>query len=105
MPSPIQHGRSSRWAAVQRAFLEKAPYCAVCGGKEHLQVHHKKPFHLFKDLELVESNLLVLCESPERNHHLLFGHLLDWHAWNPMVEWDVNVWAVKIKERAYGNAV
>ncbi len=87
--------RSPHWPAVEHAHLKLQPTCQVCGDKENLQVHHEKPFHLFPALELVDSNLITLCQP----HHLLVGHLMRWAAWNPTVRQDVAAWRVKIAAR------
>ena len=70
-----QKERSSKWPSLRKHFLESHPYCAYCGAKEHLQVHHVKPFHLDPSLELDPNNLIVLCETPGTDHHLEIGHL------------------------------
>lgn len=92
-PSPGK--RSAKWAAVRRHHLVLQPLCQVCGTEDHCDVHHRKPFHLFPDLELIEANLITLC----RPHHYLFGHLLDWAAWNPDVDTDCALWQGKVKRR------
>lgn len=91
--------RSSHWSKVRKAHLELEKDCQVCGSVENLQVHHIKPFHLFPDLELEQSNLITLCEGKSRNCHLLFGHLLNWHSYNVSVRDDAKQWNQKIKNR------
>lgn len=90
-------GRSPRWPAVERAHLKKEPFCRVCTCKEGLQVHHKQPFHLFPELELVEANLITLCAP----HHLLVGHLMLWASWNKDCEKDADAWFRKCKDRPH----
>lgn len=87
--------RSSRWPAVRAAFLRRHPRCEVCGTRDGLEVHHVRPYHLFPELELEESNLMTLC----RGHHLLFGHLMNWRAWNPVVRTDCEWMRRKIEGR------
>lgn len=73
------HGkaRSSHWRTKRREILAKQPRCVVCGGKHKLEVHHIDPFHLAPEKELLDDNLIVLCESnPHFNCHLIVGHLL-----------------------------
>lgn len=94
---PEAMARSPRWPAVRDAHLKHYPGCAVCGERKNVTVHHVKPFHLFPDLELDATNLLTLCET--RWHHLLFGHLLNWSAWNPDVRIDAVTWREKIARR------
>lgn len=65
--------RSSKWGKLQKEFLENNSRCALCDGTENLNVHHKKPFHLYPELELEESNLITLCMG-EKDCHLLIAH-------------------------------
>lgn len=94
-----QHPRSSQWHAVREKHLKANPTCAACGTSDHLEVHHEKPFHLYPQLELVEHNLITLCESPAHNCHLIFGHLLSWRSWNPLVRGDATNWAQRFRMR------
>ena len=77
--------RSSSWPSLEHHFLQTNDHCAVCGGKDHLQVHHKLPFHLRPDLELDPKNLVTLCQTPERLCHLRIGHGGSFEAYNPDV--------------------
>jgi 5-methylcytosine-specific restriction protein A len=77
--------RSPHWPAVRKAHLLKEPVCQACGGTEDLQVHHKLPYHTHPELELVDANLVTLCEHPSKNCHLTFGHNWHWKGWNPYV--------------------
>lgn len=94
--------RSSKWRGVRDTFLKKNPACAACGGSKMLNVHHKKPFHLFPALELVESNLITLCELPSHSCHFAIGHNFDWTAWNPHVEEDAKLMALRVRSRRTG---
>ena len=81
--------RSSQWPKVRKAWLENHPTCAVCGGTSKIEVHHIIPFHLHPDLELVDSNFISLCEGAKGcNHHLLFGHFMNFKNYNPDVRKD-----------------
>jgi 5-methylcytosine-specific restriction protein A len=91
--------RSPGWPAVRKTHLEKEPACRACGGKNNLEVHHVKPFHLFPDLELVDSNLITLCMEPGHGCHFIFGHLLDYQAYNLTVETDANNYLSEVKNR------
>ena len=83
---PPPAGRSSRWPNVRARHLMKEPKCRACGGVRRLNVHHIKPFHLFPELEEVDSNLLTLCEGSHGiNCHFVFGHLGNWQAYNESV--------------------
>lgn len=68
--------RSPEWGKVRKYHLAKQPFCAVCGKKEKLQVHHINPFHLHPELELDPNNLITLCENGNKtiDCHLVFGH-------------------------------
>jgi hypothetical protein len=78
--------RSSKWSSFRKEIVRKSPQCAVCGGKLMLQVHHKKPFHLWPELELVEDNVCVLCEDNIKQCHLRIGHLGRWDYFNPLID-------------------
>lgn len=88
--------RSGRWAAVRAEFLKLHPECAVCGRQSSLlkplNVHHKILFSVDPSKELAFENLIVLC--PE--HHLLFGHLMNFKRGNPNVESEAKEWRDKI---------
>jgi len=81
---PIE-GRSGRWAAVRKAHLQKNGYCAACGKKTALEVHHVVPVHADASKELDADNLITLCRT---TCHLLIGHLGDWHNFNRHVRED-----------------
>lgn len=66
--------RSPEWPALRAAWVERNPTCRCCGRRENLNVHHVRPFHLFPELELEESNLITLCEGGPVNCHYLAGH-------------------------------
>jgi hypothetical protein len=89
--------RSPQWDSVRKAHLEKEPACQVCGTRENVAVHHKKPFHLFPALELVDSNLISLCNGSrnEGGCHFRFGHLWEWASFNPDIDVDAAIWRRK----------
>ena len=48
---------SGLWRKAKRAYYKKhEKKCAVCSGKKAVQLHHKKPRHLFPKLALDEDN-------------------------------------------------
>ncbi len=98
---PIGTARSGKWAGVRAAHLKLHPTCALCGGSEALEVHHRKPFHLHPELELDPENLITLCESKRDgvNCHLFCGHLGNFKSLNADVETDAAQWNVKLKAR------
>jgi len=91
--------RSNHWHTVRKEHLNSYGVCAVCGGKDKLQVHHKKPFHSHPELELDLNNLITLCEHSGRDCHLVFGHLQSFKSYNPNVEEDSKIWNEKLKNR------
>jgi hypothetical protein len=97
----ISHARSEHWPAVRAQHLKLHPVCEVCGGKDKLQVHHVRPFHLHPDLELNPENLITLCESGKGgvSCHLHFGHLGNFRSFNIDVHTDALEWHDKIKNR------
>lgn len=100
-PPAVQHTRSYRWHAFCQDRIDEHPYCAACGTKVRklLRGHHKVPFHIDPTLELVKENVMILCESPSHNCHLVFGHLLDWSSYNVNAEQDAAAWLAKIQTR------
>ena len=91
--------RSGKWPKARAERLKEFPRCAVCGKKENLIVHHKKPFHIFPELELEKTNLVVLCESAGMNCHITFGHLGVFKSYNPDIETDLIVWSGKVENK------
>jgi hypothetical protein len=74
--------RASQWRKVRAAHLQKEPACAVCGRAGKLIVHHIFPVSIAPELELVEHNLITLCETP---CHFMFGHFFSYHCYNKNV--------------------
>lgn len=93
--------RSRYWTKVRKEYLKKHSFCCVCGGKKKLQVHHIKPFHLYPELELEESNLITLCEFGKNGIicHLAVGHLGSYRSINENVLEDSKFWLEKIVSR------
>lgn len=81
-------GRSPHWPALRAQWLRRHNFCRACGRRDHLQVHHKKPFHTHPELELAPSNLITLCENTPEEDHLQIGHHGNWKNINPNVESD-----------------
>lgn len=81
------HPRSPKWPAFEKRIIEAHPFCSFCGqieSKVKLVGHHIQPYHLHPDLELEESNILVVGETcTTGNHHLLLCHYGNWSKWNP----------------------
>ena len=91
----IVEGRSTKWPALRRSILKECCECAACGRKERLEAHHIIPFHINKALELVRSNIIVLCFRC----HFMIGHFDDWKMYNPNVVAEATRWR-KAKEAA-----
>jgi hypothetical protein len=82
------HGmaRSPKWPGVEKLHLKFHPVCEACASSKNLNVHHKKPFHLFPQLELDMNNLITLCMDKEC--HIKIGHGDNFKDYNPDVETD-----------------
>ena len=91
--------RSSQWPQVRKEVLQEHPNCEVCGTNKSLAVHHCTPFNTRPELELLKSNLLVLCESAGMQCHITFGHLGNYKFYNPNVRADVEMWQTKVAQR------
>lgn len=89
--------RSGKWARLERIHLAQHPECEVCGTKEEVVGHHVLPFHLFPQYELDPDNIWSLCNS--RFHHITFGHLMLFAAYNPKVREDTAYIRGKIDHR------
>jgi hypothetical protein len=85
--------RQTKWTKVRKAVLKAHPYCAVCGGRTLLQVHHLIPPHLRPELELEPKNLIVLCMG-SNECHLLLGHGNNFKKYNPYIAADARNAAV-----------
>jgi 5-methylcytosine-specific restriction endonuclease McrA len=77
--------RSGHWETVRKNHIAKEPRCQFCGGYEKLEVHHMEPFHLHPEKELLDENLITLCEQPGIECHLRHGHLGNWKNFNPKI--------------------
>jgi len=93
--------RSPKWEGVRHAYAMLHPSCAACGGAKLIQIHHCRPFHLHPELELEFSNLITLCEDPERLCHHRIGHAWDWKAFNPYVRDDAAEQLERVLKRLY----
>lgn len=100
-PKPREEARSPEWPKAREEWLKQHGSCAVCGRTDSLQVHHKHPFHLHPELELDPENFITLCEHPETNDHYVFGHLRDWHSYNPDVESNAECYLKDLQSRPY----
>ncbi len=87
-------GRSGRWPAVRRAFLDTHLTCEACGDPSE-EAHHEVPFHMDQELELDPDNLMALC----RGCHFFIGHLKSWTSWNPLARSDAAIFLTKIRAR------
>ena len=85
----VKNKRSPQWHKVREEFLTNNLECAVCGTNKNLNVHHKKPFHLYPQFELDPNNLITLCMDPLHQCHIKLGHGGDFKKYNPNVDEDV----------------
>lgn len=90
--------RSPHWEEVRKQHLNSEPICQSCGKAEGLEVHHKIPFCIDPSKELLDSNLITLCEVGIKCH-LNTGHHGNWKKFNVNVVNDCkeNVRALKAK--------
>jgi hypothetical protein len=71
--------RSNEWRRVRNEHVANHPACEVCGRSANVVVHHIFPVSIAPELELVENNLITLCETP---CHFMFGHFFSYHCYN-----------------------
>ena len=91
--------RSPQWGEVRKTYLKTHGTCVACGSKDHLEVHHIVPFHIDPSKELQPTNFITLCQSKSHNDHLIFGHLLDFHAQNTKVVTDAKNYRGELAKR------
>ena len=92
-------GRGSQWNKARKEALQRAPFCAVCGTRRGLQVHHVIPFRISFDNN--QNNLIPLCVK----HHRWVEHLFvgtEREGLPPMAGF---VWLSMLKERQLATAV
>lgn len=93
--------QSKQWHEVEDMYLhvmKDHDYCVACNltGDGLIQVHHIVPVEFCyaigrEDLTVNPLNMISLCEGPGTNdHHVVFGHLGDFHWYNPDVKQDVS---------------
>jgi 5-methylcytosine-specific restriction protein A len=82
----VSTARSPKWPHVEKLHLKLEPVCAACGSSKKLNVHHKRPFRLFPQLELDLNNLITLCMDKEC--HIKIGHGGNFKDYNPDVAED-----------------
>lgn len=92
-------GRSSKWPQVRKEYLKLNPVCEMCGSSKTLQVHHKQPFHLHKELELDSKNFITLCGWLGHNCHFVWGHLENFKSFNVDIKQNAILLQTKIKSR------
>ncbi len=83
--------RSPHWKKVRKDFLKQHRTCVICGTKSGLQVHHKKPFHLYPELELDLTNLITVCMSFRRHCHLKIAHGGNFISYVPEINKLINI--------------
>lgn len=88
--------RSPKWPTLRNNHLKINNSCAACGNKKNLHVHHIEPVFIKPEKELDPKNLITLCASP---CHLIFGHLMNYRSWNPLVVKDCETYLQKIINR------
>lgn len=95
--------RSPHWAALRDDVIRRQKLCEACCGTRELQVHHVVPVSVDPRLELVRSNLMVLCMG-RLECHLRIGHGDDWSSWNPLVREQVSMFEPKHPQRTWAAA-
>ncbi len=81
------------WQKCKREFFKIVPKeCVCCGSKKKVELHHKKPRHLFPELALDHKNLIALCGGG-RGCHFHIGHLNSYFTYNETI--DLVAWYVR----------
>lgn len=90
--------RSPKWKNVRKEFVKNNDKCAACGSSKNLEVHHIIPVHIDASKELDVDNLITLCSE---SCHILFGHLMHFKSYNPLVREDCAFISTKVQNRPY----
>lgn len=89
--------RSNDWPKFRKIHIKKN--CECCDRKatilKPLQLHHKKPFHIYPELECDLNNVITLCGDC----HLLIGHLMNFKSFNESVREDAALLKSRIDKR------
>jgi 5-methylcytosine-specific restriction endonuclease McrA len=96
-PTTFGQPRSSQWPKVRSQHLEKWNWCAGCGKRLNLEVHHIIPVHVDPNKQLEPENLITLCRP---TCHPLLGHLGNWSNYNPHVREDAALIFSRVKKTA-----
>lgn len=89
------HPRSGKWPAFLRDFLKAHRQCEGCG-RAAATGHHRRPFHLFPDLELDPSNIAAVCVGC----HWVICHCGDWKLYVPTVRADLAAHLKRVRAAA-----
>lgn len=68
-------GRGSQWRRIRKEAIRRNPFCAICGTRRNLQVHHIVPFRLSFDNS--QENLIPLCRKHHRYIETIFCEIED----------------------------
>jgi len=60
-PNYRKNYAQSKWKEFSKKLIKERKECDICGSKEKLVCHHKKPWRKFPQLGYVEENIAVLC--------------------------------------------
>ena len=90
----LGYGLARVQTAKRRDDVEKAMEESMM---EVVPKPHKRPHHLWPELELVRSNVKVMC----RRCHFLIGHFSDWSSFNKDVDTDCYNLSNKVANRPY----
>lgn len=89
--------RSAQWRSARAEHLKKEPACMACGRAVDLEVHHIIPVAVNPNRELDPDNLITLCGD---RCHLVFGHFMNYHCYNPDVRKMAKEYYVKLQKRS-----
>lgn len=70
-------GRGSQWKKIRNIAIKKAPFCAICGTRKKLQVHHIVPYRYTKDN--TQENLIPLCVKHHKIIEVFTNDILKIH--------------------------
>lgn len=91
-------GRGSQWNRARKDALQRAPFCALCGTRHGLEVHHAIPFRLTADNS--QDNLFSLC----KRHHKIVESIFHGTEEFGIDEVTARVWQGMLRQWQYATA-
>jgi len=74
---------SGKWRKCKKEYYKThVKICMCCNYEKKTELHHIKPRHIYPELALLHTNLIVLC----RDCHFHLGHRNNFRDYNPQIK-------------------